>query len=63
METLELMHKEDMAAELRVSTRTIEAWVAIGRLPRPVHIGRRCVWARPTIEAWKQERLELTTND
>lgn len=46
---MDLMTKQELARTLRVTTRTIEAWVASGLLARPLYIGRRALWPREAI--------------
>lgn len=38
--------KLELAALLRVTTRTVENYVRAGTLPEPLHIGRKSLWPR-----------------
>lgn len=44
--------KSELAAMLRVSTRTVSNYVRSGALPEPVKIGRRALWSRATLLAF-----------
>ena len=45
METTYLT-KSELAALLRVTTRTVENYVRTGTLPKPLHVGRKSLWPR-----------------
>ncbi len=47
-----LLSAQDLAAELRVSVRTIRRFHDQGKLPRPLKIGRAIRWPRATIVEW-----------
>lgn len=47
-----LLDKQQLAAELRCSTRKIDRLDSAGKLPAPVRIGVAKRWARQTIEKW-----------
>lgn len=51
-----LITKEDAAALLSVSKRTIDAFIADGTLPKPIALGRRVYWHPETFRAW-EDRL------
>lgn len=38
--------KAELATLLRVTTRTIENYARSGTLPKPLHVGRKALWAR-----------------
>lgn len=44
--------KQQLAARLSVSTRTIELWVKSGKCPKPFKIGRHCLWECDLISNW-----------
>jgi excisionase family DNA binding protein len=35
---------EGVAELFGISTRTVQAWIKSGKLPRPVKVGRRLLW-------------------
>ena len=54
--TVELWTVKDLAAALKLGTRTIWRMVSTGTLPEPIRFGRLARWRRTTIEAWLAER-------
>ena len=42
--TEKLMTKEEVARYLRIAVRTLDYWVETGNFPRPLKLGRRCLW-------------------
>jgi predicted DNA-binding transcriptional regulator AlpA len=47
-----LISTSELATMLAVDQRSIFPWVASGRLPRPIHLGkRRLRWRLSTVEA------------
>lgn len=51
---MDLVTKQELLNELRLSERALESWVSSGRFPAPVRIGRRAYWSRAAIEHWKE---------
>jgi len=51
------MTKAELARTLRVTTRTVEAWVESGTLAKPLHIGRRALWPKEAIVALLEEKF------
>ncbi len=47
---------DDIAALLRVTTRTVHNWVARGQFPPPTKIGRRSTWDRAIVETYLRTR-------
>ena len=41
--------KKDLAREFNVSPRTIERWVRLRLLPRPIRLGRTTLFHLPTV--------------
>lgn len=41
-----------LAQLLSSGTRTVRAWDAAGKLPRPLKLGGRTLWYLPEIRAW-----------
>lgn len=48
--TMEIISKPELAQLLLISTRTVDYWVRIGRLPKPGYLGRRAIWKRDEID-------------
>ncbi|WP_206731702.1 helix-turn-helix transcriptional regulator [Burkholderia pseudomallei] len=46
---MEIISKKELAKLLRISPRTVDYWVSIGKLPRPGYLGRRAFWKRDEI--------------
>lgn len=46
---MEIISKTELAELLRISPRTVDYWVSIGKLPRPGYLGRRAFWKRDEI--------------
>lgn len=47
-----LLSAADLARELRVSIRTLRAWDAAGRIPRPIRLGHAVRWERAELVRW-----------
>jgi len=55
--------KDDIAAVLSVSLRTIENWVQEGIVPPPAKIGNRVYWHPGVFYAWLEGRLTVAATD
>lgn len=53
---MEVISKDELLAELKVSARTLENWVRRGEFPRGVRIGKRVTWSRKALEQWRQRK-------
>jgi|GEM_PF-6375187 len=53
---MKLCTKDEVAHQLKSSKRTIDNWVASGAMPKPIHIGRRALWAQEIIDLWLAEK-------
>lgn len=53
---MNLLTKEEMAAKLKVSKRTVENWMTLEHIPLPIYIGRRALWVEEIIVAWLQQK-------
>lgn len=51
MHDTELLRNSDLRRELKIGRSTIWRWVAEGRLPAPIRIGRVTAWRRSDIAA------------
>lgn len=51
--------KEDVAALMSVSKRTIDNWISDNTLPMPTQIGRRIYWHPDVITTWLNERFQV----
>jgi predicted DNA-binding transcriptional regulator AlpA len=47
-----LLDKKAVCDQLRISSRCLEGWVAQGRFPRPVRVGRFNYWDSVAVERW-----------
>ncbi|KGX39623.1 helix-turn-helix transcriptional regulator [Burkholderia pseudomallei] len=47
---MEIISKTELAELLRISPRTVDYWVSIGKLPKPGYLGRRAFWKRDEID-------------
>jgi len=47
-----LMTARELAAQLRIDTRTLRRWRAAGLVPEPLVFGRSVRWRRTEIEKW-----------
>lgn len=56
---MNLLTKEEAAAKLKASKRTIENWSAQGVMPPPIYIGRRALWVEETLVAWLRQKAGL----
>jgi excisionase family DNA binding protein len=54
MQTVEplLLSAVEAAKTLGISVRLLQALNSSGRLPLPVRLGRRCLWAREELADW-----------
>jgi len=51
-----LMNTQELANYLNIGKRTLQAWRAAGKLPRPdLAIGSTRRWRKETIESWLLE--------
>ncbi|MFO0180550.1 MAG: helix-turn-helix transcriptional regulator [bacterium] len=46
---------KQLAAYLGSSTRHVRRQVELGRIPKPVRLGRRLMWDRQRIEEWSEQ--------
>ena len=54
---LESFHTpEALAAELRICSKTLDRWRALGQAPRATKIGRRVYYRKSTVETWLAAR-------
>jgi len=56
---MNLLTKEETAAKLKASKRTIENWSAQGAMPSPIYLGRRALWVEETLVAWLRQKAGL----
>jgi excisionase family DNA binding protein len=47
---------EQLAEELRISSRTLARWRALDEAPPAVRVGRRILYRRSTVAAWLAHR-------
>jgi predicted DNA-binding transcriptional regulator AlpA len=51
---MDIINKDELLAELKVSARTLEGWVRAGSFPAGVRLGKRMTWSRKALEQWRQ---------
>jgi predicted DNA-binding transcriptional regulator AlpA len=49
---IEVISLHELAAALNVTPRAMQKWVAAGRFPHPLAIGRTRVWRTHDVRAW-----------
>jgi len=49
----EILNKQQVLAMLGISERLLENWVRDNKFPRPVRLGKRCVWLKAAVEQWQ----------
>lgn len=55
-----MMSKAQVAELFHIRPRTVEHWVKLGRIPRPLYIGRRALWHRDRLQTWVNARFAAT---
>jgi predicted DNA-binding transcriptional regulator AlpA len=63
MSATEWLDTRALAAELGVSSRTVEVWRLTGDGPAFVKIGRLCRYRRADVDAWLLSRTRRSTAD
>jgi excisionase family DNA binding protein len=53
--TSDYVTKTELAAMLRVTTRTITNYVSGGALPAPTKVGRKALWHREQLRSFLQQ--------
>jgi excisionase family DNA binding protein len=48
----EFLTPDELAAELKISPRTLDRWVALGEAPAMTRIGRKRLYRRSSVRAW-----------
>ena len=48
----EYVTREDLAQELKITTRTLDKWSWLGDGPKKIKIGARCYYHRDDVRAW-----------
>ena len=48
----EFLTKEELAAELRRNSRTLDRWDVLGMGPPRTHVGRQVLYRRASVERW-----------
>ncbi len=48
----EFLTKEELAAELRRNTRTLDRWQVLGMGPPRTLVGRKVLYRRASVERW-----------
>lgn len=63
IESLNFLSKEDICRLLSISPRGLGDMVSEKRFPRPLRIGKRCVWTAEAVTKWRQELADKQTSD
>ena len=50
------LKRSEVAARLRVSTRTLSRWCSGGFFPKGVRVFGRVLWRESLVESWRRER-------
>jgi excisionase family DNA binding protein len=58
-----LLTQKEVAAELRLSQRTLERWRVSGDGPRFVKAGRRVAYRAADLDAWIASRVRSSTSE
>jgi hypothetical protein len=61
----EFLTKEQLAAELRRSPRTLDRWEVLGMGPPRTHMGRKILYRRASLHKWLAacERPQVDSNE
>ncbi len=54
---IEVISLHELAAALDVTPRAVQKWVAAGRFPHPLAIGRTRVWRTHDVRAWLERQF------
>lgn len=54
---IEVVSLPELAVTLGVTTRAIQKWVANGRFPPPVSVGRARLWRADEVREWLEARF------
>ena len=57
-----LVHADDAARQMGCTRRTLQNWVAAGRFPKPLKLGRRSFYQQGQIDEYLA-RLTATTRE
>lgn len=49
---MELLTVKDVAKRIRASVRKVWRLIAMGAIPKPVHVGRSALWEETVINEW-----------
>lgn len=63
IESLNFLSKEDICRLLAISPRGLGDMVSEKRFPRPLRIGKRCMWTEEAVTKWRQELGDKQTSD
>jgi hypothetical protein len=53
---LDYITREQLAVELKVTTRTLDKWAYLRKGPRKIKIGARCYYNRNAVLAWLESQ-------
>lgn len=59
---MELLNIDEMTGMLKCSSRAVRLWVSLGKLPKPIKLGRRAVrWDKAEVEAFLKDGAQKIT--
>lgn len=51
-----VLTRDQVAATLQVTPRTLDRWVQLGEIPGPIRVGGSTRWLREDLESWLRDR-------
>ncbi|KAA0218663.1 MAG: DNA-binding protein [Lautropia sp.] len=54
---IEVISLRELAVALDVTPRAVQKWVAAGRFPHPLAIGRNRVWRKDDVRVWLERKF------
>jgi predicted DNA-binding transcriptional regulator AlpA len=60
---IEVISLHELAAALDVTPRAVQKWVAAGRFPHPLAIGRSRVWRTDDVRAWLERKFSEASGE
>lgn len=55
---VQLLPRPDVLARIGLKTTKLYEMMNEGAFPRPIKIGRRCLWPSAAVDAWIAEQIE-----
>lgn len=54
---IEVISLHELAMALNVTPRAVQKWIAAGRFPHPLAIGRTRVWRKDDVRVWLERKF------